>query len=76
LTQINVAAASKGFAVIVTVLGDTGPLLVSYLRNLRPLGWAAFLLAILAASLTIHPFGDGGTLKPWAAYWSSFLSSN
>ena len=37
---------------------------------------AAFFLAILAGSLTIHPFGDGGTVKPWAAYWSSFLFSN
>jgi hypothetical protein len=28
----------------------------------------------LAASLTIHPFGDGGTVKPWAAILVEFLA--
>jgi hypothetical protein len=57
-------------------VGDVRVAVVGFLSpNLRPLDWAAFFLAILAASLTIHPFGDGGTVKPWAAYWSSFLFS-
>jgi hypothetical protein len=46
LTQIKVALASVCFAVIGTVLGIEGR--APKAQNLRPLGWAAFFLAILA----------------------------
>jgi hypothetical protein len=44
LIQINVAPALKGFALIVTVLCETGPYLLQFSLDLRPLGWAAFFL--------------------------------
>jgi hypothetical protein len=48
LIQINVAPASKGFAVIATVLVAKGRcgFMIYLLTDLRPLDWAAFLLRV------------------------------
>jgi hypothetical protein len=40
-----------------------GPYFIDFLQALKAAHWAAFFLAFLAASLTIHPFGDSGTVN-------------
>jgi hypothetical protein len=59
LTQINAGPTSKGFPVIVTVLGEKPrAVLTPNSETLRPLGWAAFFLTLarrIAANIAKLP---------------------